>query len=331
MANNKNSFQRLKLLDNLFQKKSENNHVEGILSYLESCDIHVSRRTIYDDIKFLKSENGYAAPLVKEKVTFGREMIYFYKDPTFSIVHSPIDQQQKKAVYEAIEYLEQFKQVKGFETMGSIVTELRSSLDMNANKKKIISFSEVKDLKGIEFLQPLFQHITDENVLTIEYQTFYSDEVHCLTISPYHLKQYNNRWFLFGWNHAISKLQNLPLDRIHSIIRDSSSRYIPTELDFTTYFNTIIGVTLPDTPIEKIRLQFTPQRLPYVKTKPLHMTQNVHQNVVQITLRINRELISLLQSFGSDVVVLEPQHLAETLKTSSTDLMEKYNTLNVVE
>jgi len=60
---------------------------------------------------------------------------------------------------------------------------------------------------------------------------------------PYHLKQYNNRWFVFGLNEKLGiAAWNLPLDRIVTI-RETSLDYILSEIDWDEYFYGIIGVT----------------------------------------------------------------------------------------
>jgi hypothetical protein len=59
-----------------------------------------------------------------------------------------------------------------------------------------------------------------------------------VNLHPYHLKQYNNRWFLFGRNEEKnSSTWNLAIDRIMDIT-ESSEKYIPnTEIDWFEYFD----------------------------------------------------------------------------------------------
>jgi len=87
------------------------------------------------------------------------------------------------------------------------------------------------------------------------------------------------------------------------------------EFDENIYFNNILGITLPEnTKPALIELSFTPERAPYIKTKPIHTSQKILKEdetafTVQLELVINKELISLLLGFGKDVKVLKPESL----------------------
>ena len=60
-------------------------------------------------------------------------------------------------------------------------------------------------------------------------------------IHPYFLKQYNNRWFVFGKNDLNGYILNLALDRmIH--VSENRKKLIPnTEINFDEYFESLIS------------------------------------------------------------------------------------------
>ena len=65
------------------------------------------------------------------------------------------------------------------------------------------------------------------------------------------------RWFLFGKSHGYETITNLALDRIEKIV-SGSEEYMETDIDFSQYFEDIIGVTIPNekaTPGSKIFLK----------------------------------------------------------------------------
>ena len=150
---------------------------------------------------------------------------------------------------------------------------------------------------------------------------------------PYYLKQYNNRWFLFGITEQDKdKLTNLPLDRI-KVIEPLQVQYIPnTAFDFEEYFDDVVGVSVPRTgEPERIVLKFDEQRFPYIDTKPLHPTQTVidrDNRIVQIEVFQTPELESLLLSHGGHVEVIEPASLREKIKANAAIMTEKYNGAN---
>jgi predicted DNA-binding transcriptional regulator YafY len=89
-----------------------------------------------------------------------------------------------------------------------------------------MEFENNQDMKGIEHIGTLYDAIIYKKVLKITYLQSFKDKVK-LEIHPYYLKQYNNRWFLFGYNPDRNKYDwNLPLDRIIEIA-EIQKTYIP--------------------------------------------------------------------------------------------------------
>lgn len=109
------------------------------------------------------------------------------------------------------------------------------------------------------------------------------------TVHPYYLKQYNNRWFLFGITEQDkNNLINLPLDRIGSI-EVVDIPYIPnTKFNFEEYFEDVVGVSVPrEGEPEKVVLKFDKRQYPYIITKPLHPSQAILDDencIVQLTV-----------------------------------------------
>jgi predicted DNA-binding transcriptional regulator YafY len=143
------------------------------------------------------------------------------------------------------------------------------------------------------------------------------------------LKQYNNRWFLFGLNNDRKELSNLALDRIQNI-EEVKIDYIEINIDFNDYFYNVIGVTVKEgIPTEKVVLFINNQRWAYVKTKPIHGTQKVKNEdslgvTIEIDIQINKELVNVILSYGSDMKVLEPKHLKEQIINKIKQMNENY-------
>src|SRR5690606_41034294 len=93
-----------------------------------------------------------------------------------------------------------------------------------------------------------------------------------------YLKQYNNRWFVFGLN-ADNQVANwnLALDRIESLF-EAALKYKPSETDWEEYFFDLVGVTRPEgVELQEIVLKFSSEVAPSVVTKPIHPSQK-HKN-----------------------------------------------------
>ena len=167
------------------------------------------------------------------------------------------------------------------------------------------------------FITILFNAIVNKRVLSIEYEPF-GQEMSTIQFHPYFLKQYNNRWFVFGLNEENNiATWNLALDRIKSI-EELNVSYQDNETDWDFHFSSIYGVSKPfDKNEEEIHLLFSKRQAPYIITKPIHETQKHYELedglLVKIKVIPNFELEQLILSFGEGVKVLLPVHLKEKI------------------
>lgn len=205
-----------------------------------------------------------------------------------------------------------------------VISSLQYRFDLKASRQTLVSFEQNAELKGLEHLSSLIDATMNRQTLDIIYHSYRGHEK-TYAISPYYMKQYNGRWFLFGLDNTMRRLMNMALDRIVGF-KPSAEPFVPnTDIDFDTYFDDIIGVTVPDADVKKetITLRFTDNRYPYVVSKPIHPSQQIvdpESRTLSISVRPNRELFTQLFSFIPDVEVIAPEWLrkdiAERLKTA---------------
>jgi predicted DNA-binding transcriptional regulator YafY len=325
MAINKNAWIRYKTLDKCFSSRYKKYYIDDliaecdkVLAEIDPNHNGISLRQIRDDIAFMRSSEGWNIEL--DDVRDGKKLIYRYKDSGFSINKQPMNSMEAEQMRSALLLLQRFSGMPQFDWIQEIIPQLEKSFGLNEKAEGIIAFDDNPDLKGRHFLGELYQHILDKSVLNINYQPFNSENYSLLTIHPYYLKQYNKRWYLFGWNDEANKLFNLPLDRFVSIESIKKKYRKNKEINFNEYFDDIIGVTKPDgvKPVN-IVLRFVPSFAAYIRTKPISPYQK-HKDLADGSLEVrlelipNKELFSLLLSYGAQVTILEPASLARQIK-----------------
>lgn len=319
MAQNKNAQIRYKALDKCFSNQYKKFYINDLIDYCSHIlsehyaqETTVSRRQIFDDMDFMKSEAGFDAPI--ESLKDGRKVFYRYSDPEFTILRKPLNPAEMVSLQEALETLSRMNNIPGFDWVNSLQTKLKSGLNQEKQSQQIISFEENEFLKGLEFLNPLYQFIVNQQCLSITYQGFIADRENVFTVSPYYLKQYNNRWFLFGHNHQVEKIQNLALDRMINL-DPCKEVYKACSIDFTEYFEDIIGVSNDiDKEPKKVLIELSKSILPYIKSKPIHGSQKIKDNILEINVKLNYELVATLLSFGDQVKVIHPTSLVDQLR-----------------
>lgn len=246
MADTKYPIIRYQTLDRCFRNKYKRYYIDDLIdacaeAVYNHCgkEIGCSRRTILNDIDFMESEAGWRIPLVRHKD--GRKVWYRYRDTSFTINETLLTESDYNKLNEAVLLLERFKGMPCFEWIDDLLFKLQSGFRKASSV--ILDFEHVPELKGMEYVNRLFNAILYKQPLVITYQT-YRDQTYKWTIHPYLIKQYNNRWFLFGKNASKGGLiSNLALDRIEDI-EDAGVPYEEDEGQLQEKFESIIGVTI---------------------------------------------------------------------------------------
>jgi predicted DNA-binding transcriptional regulator YafY len=326
MAATKNALIRYKVLDNCFRNTGKRYFIgdlisecETVLSEIDPSSSGISRRQIFDDIAFMESAEGWAIDLLRHKE--GKRVFYRYADPSFSINNMPLNEVEINQLKSAVDILSQFKGMPQFEWINELIPKLKQGVSTSQTNAVIMEFDSNEFLKGKEHLGFLYNAIFYKKVISIQYQPFENETAFNLIIHPYFLKQYNNRWFLFGFNPQNGKYDwNLAIDRILSAKETIERYHENTEINWHEYFEDIIGVTKPvDGEIENIVLHFYGKTGKYIETKPLHESQIgkwLDSDIFEVKMKlyVNYELERLILSYADSVRVLQPIRLAERLK-----------------
>ncbi|PTN09309.1 putative DNA-binding transcriptional regulator YafY [Mangrovibacterium marinum] len=288
----------------------------------------VKRRQIYEDIKFMQDSKGFDAPV--ESFKDGRKAFYRYTDLNFSINSQPLNEQEAQQLKESLLTLSRFKGMPQFDWVEEITARLEQTFNLKTDDN-ILSFEENPFLTGREYIGDIYNAIAGKKVLLITYKPFKTDKELLFEVHPYHLKQYNNRWFLFGLNNEYGNITNIALDRIQEI-SESKTKYITnTKIDFSDYFDDVIGVSVDDTQEpQKIVLKADDDLLPYITSKPIHGSQKIKKDEeetrIVLHLQLNYELESTIFSFGEKIEVLEPEALRTAMANRIKALNQKYST-----
>lgn len=332
MASNKNALIRYKTIDqclrNTMRTWTLNDLIDACSDALyeyEGKDIYVSKRTVQLDIQLMRSDKlGYNAP-----IEVYQRKYYRYAEEGYSIMNIPVTENDVKVMNDAIQVLRQFKDFSLFKEMDGVLQRLEDSVySSQKNNRAIIHLDKNEQLKGLEFIDSLYNAIQQQKVLEITYQSFKAREARSLTIHPQLLKEFNNRWFLLTYHKK--GFMNLALDRIISVTEASNSTYIDKHINGDEYFKNIIGVTVSNSKVRRVEFWIERRLAPYVITKPFHHTQRVIKEtddwvVFNILVQINFELERLLLSYGSSIKVTKPINLKNRIMNQLKEAYSSYN------
>ena len=246
MATNKNASIRYRALDKCFRDYRHRYFIEDLIEKceeeLESFNFtaNVSRRQIFDDIRFMESDAGWAIPL--ERLKDGKKTYYRYSDRDFTINEQPLTDDEAQQLKTMIITLSRFRGLPSNEWMEEVISNLEWRFNLKGNNENIISFEQNCNLKGLDKLSLVIDATSNHQPMSITYRNYKAYGVEeSILFHPYFVKQYNNRWFLFGLNHKRNQISNLALDRIIDAKTTDAIKFVPnTNVDFNHYFDDIV-------------------------------------------------------------------------------------------
>lgn len=332
MPTNRNAQLRYKILDRCFSNPHRKFNLEELLEVVNESlvDINgkgISVRQLRDDIKYMRDRVTFDAPI--QAIPYdGKKCYYCYSDPDFSIYKNELSVEDLTKLHSTIEMLGRYRGIPTNAWLEEVISNLEYRFGMKSNSENLVSFEQNERLVGLEFLSDIIDSTVNHQTLEIKYKTYKGKEITSI-VHPYYVKQYNGRWFLLGLDNKYLSISNLALDRIQYIKHSSIEFKTNEKYDFNSYFNDIIGVTMPADDIKKelIVLRFTKDRFPYVISKPIHQSQKVvdfDNFIVQIEVKINRELYQQIFSFIPDIEVLSPDTLREQIREKIEENLKKY-------
>ena len=147
MPQNKHQIIRYQALDKCFRNSTKRYFIDNLIDACNEAIYNfsgnsegVKKRQLYDDIAFMQSENGYDAPIEKDKI--GRKVYYFYSDINFTINNQPLTESEAQELKETLVTLNRFKGLPQFEWIESMTTRLEASFEFGEEANQIIEFDQ---------------------------------------------------------------------------------------------------------------------------------------------------------------------------------------------
>lgn len=245
----KNQYERYKQIDRILRSVPDGLPLDTLLERLNgslSFENQIKRRQLQYDLDALK--DLYGAPIDNKR---GARRIK-YEDASYSI----ITHEMKESLKSMSEQLDNIQMNPRLLWLQNLILMLQDTYFTNEMAMEAIDFGDNLEYENSSRVHEFFSYIMNKQVLELNYNAGFGKPQKRI-IHPYFVRQYNNRWFLFGYCEQAAKekkpasgILNLPLDRIVSvktvptIYREVSVQDVK---DFKEdYFGDIVGVTRLD-------------------------------------------------------------------------------------
>ena len=201
-------------------------------------------------------------------------------------------------------------------------------LDSQSLKDRIL----LEDIPfGQEYLAIILDAMKTNNQLRITYQSYWRDESSTFNVHPYCVKLFKQRWYLVALSPYYNKVMIYAIDRILDILKlDGETFKLPEDFEpeefFSDYFGIIAGT---DTEIETVKLKLSVGQANYLRSLPLHDTQEEIEktgeySIFTVRLRPEFDFKQEILWNGEDIEVMEPLWLRKEIANITKRIWNKY-------
>ena len=264
-------------------------------SELQEYDFNISKRTFQRDIEDIRSLYN-----IDIQYDFSRK-----------VYHVDFDEQPE--VNERI--LEAF--------------DIFNALNIADKISDFIHFERRKP-QGTENLYGLLHAIKNKVQIVFSYQKFKDEAITQRYAEPYALKEFKNRWYVIANDLKDNQVKSFALDRLSELEITKKQFEAPHEFNVNEYFKYCFGIIGPNEEKPKeVLLSFEPFQGKYIKTLPLHDSQEILKDnqdelLIKLTLFITHDFQMELLSMGQNVKVIKPESLIKELKKTYKDALGLY-------
>ena len=183
---------------------------------------------------------------------------------------------------------------------------------------------------GKEYLQPIINAMKQDHKLLMTYHKFGQQESYTITIEPYAIKVFKQRWYLVAMNPKRETPSIYALDRIEHLEETEETFQFPTDFDTEAFFRDCYGVLsgTGDKAQHIVIRAFAPY-MNYLRTLPLHHSQKEVQSTPEYAdfefyLRPTFDFRQELLAQGHDVEVLHPATFREEMEAMLEKMLSRY-------
>ena len=185
---------------------------------------------------------------------------------------------------------------------------------------------------GREHLSVIINAMRDGTVLALKYHNFWRGFDQDLTLKPYFLKVYQQRWYVIGLASTHThELRTYALDRIIELAPTKEKFTYPKRFSPEGFFSNCYGIFHTDDKPSFVKLKVTASQALYLDTLPLHRSQRrVDEEstdkyvIYEYFMLPAYDFIQYLASKAASIEVLESQELREEVAEEVKRMYKTY-------
>jgi predicted DNA-binding transcriptional regulator YafY len=271
-----------------------------LLQLLRNNDVKVSERTLQRDIEHLR--------------------VHYSLELEYSIEHKGYYLKDASHVLAQV-----FLRLLNFIQPGNIVLDALR----DGGKLQHVHLGNEIEMAGIHQIKDILTAIHQKRVIQFQHRNYHTEEVKFVSLEPLLIKEYHERWYVYGFAKEVKAYRTYGIDRISELSVERTTFVADRGHDASARFNEQIGVTMAEGGIETVIIHFSPLQARYVQSLPWHHSQKVLSEdetgiTFQWQLKINYELLLNILQCADQVEVLQPLSLRKEVMDTLESALQKY-------
>jgi predicted DNA-binding transcriptional regulator YafY len=275
-------------------------YMENQFEYLQMQDDHLqigfSKRTLQRDLKEIRN-------------VFGIDIEYSKPNKGYFIIQNENENMNFQRMMEAF--------------------DMFNSLNLAQDLTPYIHLEKRKP-QGTENLYGLLHAIKNKLKIKYTYHKFWDEEFSQRLVEPLALKEFKNRWYIIANDDKDNEIKTFALDRISELEITSQRFAYPKDYNIEDKFKYSFGIMgATEEEPQEIVLSFEPFHGKYIKSLPLHHTQEILKDTenelkIKLKLFITQDFIMELLSYAENIKVIKPKSLINQIKEAHKNAYKQY-------
>ena len=283
--------------------------------------IYHSRGISLEEIneRWIKNDMSDGEPL--SRATFKR-----YKEAIEEIFDLTIDCQRKGGYLYSIKNESMLKSNKYQNWLLDTLSVSNMLIESDSLQSRII----LENIPaGKQYLQLIINAMKQDHKLQMTYHKFGQQESYTITIEPYAIKVFKQRWYLLAKSPKRETPSIYALDRVEQLVETEETFQFPENFDTEAFFRDCYGVLSTDDKAQRIVIRAYAPYMNYVRTLPLHHSQKEIKSTAQYAdfeyhLKPTFDFRQELLAQGHDVEILHPAPFRDEMKAMLEKMLSRY-------
>ena len=204
---------------------------------------------------------------------------------------------------------------------------VHSMMDQAQDMNECILYEDIPE--GTQHLSLIVDAIKQRHQLSFTYHSFNRQEQYELTLAPYCLKVFKQRWYVAGCpsTHP-NEIRIYALDRVKDMRPTDLAYTYPKTFNAKEFFAPYYGVFRNAEPV-KVIIEANPTSTQFLRLLPIHESQKelrqFHGNTFfEYYIAPTLDFIQELRTHGTDIRVREPEELVAIFREEARKAYEMY-------